>query len=114
MSISAGNRSVFLDLDNCLLSASDERLLALIEEIARTSGDLRSRVNPKYRHDERFSDLCRCLQLDGYLLEYKTLTQTNPSTSDSPPLDDDLLKELKASDLATSDEIVGKINADLV
>lgn len=111
MRISVENGSVLFDLNNCLRSATDEHLLALVEEIARTSGDLRSRVNPKYRHDERFSDLCRCLQLDGYLLEAKTLVQTDPSISDAPPLDDDLLKELKASGLPAAEEIAGKINA---
>ena len=109
--ISVNNRSVLFDLNNCLQSASDEHLLALVQEIARTSGDLRFRVNPKYRYDERFSDLCRCLQLDGYLLEAKILTQTDPSISDAPPLDDDLLKELKTTGLSVADEIAAKINA---
>lgn len=109
--ISIGNGSVLIDLIGCLRSASDEQMLSLVEEIARTNGDLRSRVNPKYRYDERFSDLCRCLQLDGYLLEGKTLTQTDPSIGDAPPLDDDLLQELRASGLSDAEEIAEKINA---
>jgi hypothetical protein len=109
--ISVGNGSALFDLNNCLRSASDEHLLSLLEEIARTSGDLRFRVNPKYRHDERFSDLCRCLQLDGYVLEGKALTQTDPSVGDAPALDDDLLRELKASGLSDAEEIAAKINA---
>jgi len=109
--ISIGNGSVLFDLNNCLRSASDQHLLSLLEEIARTSGDLRSRINPKYRHDERFSDLCRCLQLDGYILEGKVLTQADPSIADAPAIDDDLLKELRASGLSDAKEIAGKINA---
>ena len=109
--ISIENGSMLFDLNNCLRSASDEHLLSLLEEIARTRGDLRSRVNPKYRHDERFSDLCRCLQLDGYLLEDKSLIQTDPSIGDAPALDDDLLHELEASGLLGIEEIAGKINA---
>lgn len=109
--ISVENGSVLSDINNCLRSASEEHLLSLVEEIARTSGDLRSRVNPKYRHDERFSDLCRCLQLDGYLLEGKTLTQIDPSIGDAPPLDDDLLQELRTSGLTVAEEIALKINA---
>ena len=109
--ISVENGNVLFELNNCFRSASDEHLLGLVEEIARTSKDLRSRVNPKYRHDERFSDLCGCLRLDGYLLEAKTVTQTDPSISDAQPLDDDLLEELKASRLQVADEITGKINA---
>ena len=110
MRISIGNGSVLFDLNNCLRSASNEHLLSLVEEIARTSGDLRSRVNPKYRYDERFSDLSRCLQLDGYLLEGKALTQTDPSIGDGPPLNDDLLNELNASGLPDAEKIAGKIN----
>ena len=33
-----------------------ESLLAIVEEIARTQGDLRARINPKYRFKERFED----------------------------------------------------------
>ncbi len=111
ISNSVGNNSLLFDLINCLRSANDEQLLSLVEEIARTSGDLRSRVKPRHRHDERFLDLCRCLQLDGYLLEGKALIQTDPSIGDALSLDDDLIKELKASGLSDSEEIVGKINA---
>lgn len=111
MRISVGVGSVLYDLNNCLRSASDQHLLSLLEEISRTSGDLRARINPRYRHDERFSDLCRCLQLDGYLLEGKALRQIDPSISDAPAIDDDLLKELRASGLSGTEEIAGKINA---
>ena len=109
--ISVEDVRVLTELTECIRSASDETLLSLVEEIARTSGDLRARVNPKYRYDERLTDLCRCLQLDGYLLEDKKLTQTDPSIGDAPSLDDDLLQELKASGLSAAEEIVGKINA---
>lgn len=94
-----------------LNSVNGEEVLSLLEEIVRTSGDLRARVNPKYRYDERFSDLCRCLQLDGYIVEGKNITQTDPSISDAPPLDDDLLQELKFSGLPDAVEIAKKINA---
>jgi hypothetical protein len=98
------------ELNESIRSANDEMLLSLIGEIVRTSGDLRARVNPKYRYDERFTDLCRCLQLDGYLLQEKKLTQTDPSIGDAPSLDDDLLQELKTSRLSDAEEIVEKIN----
>jgi hypothetical protein len=108
--IPAINRQQVSDLTDCLLSANDEGLLSLVDEIARTGGGLRSRVSPKYCYDERFSDLCRCLQLDGYLLEGRKLTQADPSISDAPSLDDDLLLELNASGLSGVEEIVRKIN----
>lgn len=99
------------ELNNCFRSANDEQLLSLVEEIARTDSDLRARVEKKYRHEERFGDLRRCLQLDGYIIENKRLTQTDPSISDAPSLDDDLLNELNASDLSGAEEIVKKINS---
>lgn len=93
-----------------LRSANDEKVLSLLEEIVRTGGDLRVRVSPKYRYDERFSDLCRCLQLDGYIVENKKITSADPSINDAPSLEDDLLEALKKSDLPDSNEIVKKIN----
>lgn len=109
--ISVEDGGLLTALTDCFLSASDEELLSIVEEIARTAGDLRARINQKYRHDERFSDLCRCLQLDGYLVEDKSLLQTDPSISDAPSLDDDLLQELRTSALPNAEEIVKKINA---
>lgn len=105
-----GDGQFLTDVLRSIRNAADATVLSLIEELARTSGDLRSRINPKYRHDERFSDLCRCLQLDGYLIENKELRQTDPSISDAPPLEDDLVEALKASGLPDADTIVKKIN----
>ena len=95
---------------NLPLRGNQEVLLSLIEEIVRTSGDLRARVNPRYRFDERFDDLCRCLQLDGYLIKGRQLIQIDPSINDAPRLDDDLLKELKSSSLPEVDNIIRKID----
>lgn len=98
------------DVLRSLRSAADEKVISLLEEIARTTGDLRARINPKYRYDERFSDLCRCLQLDGYIVENKRIVQTDPSIGDAPPLEDDLIEALKASGLSEADTIAKKIN----
>ncbi|MBF8176059.1 hypothetical protein [Herminiimonas contaminans] len=111
MRISEINPQQVSDLTNCLLSANDKNLLSLVKEVAQTGGDLRSRVSPKYCYDERFSDMCRCLQLDGYFIEGRNITQTDPSISDSPSLDDDLLIELNASGLPDAEEIILKINS---
>ncbi|HVY08416.1 MAG TPA: hypothetical protein VHB46_20765 [Burkholderiales bacterium] len=98
------------DVLRSIRNAADDKVLSLLEEVARTSGDLRSRITPKYRYDERFADLSRCLQLDGYVLEDKKLRQTDPSVRDAPPLEDDLIEALKASGLSASDTIAKKIN----
>lgn len=102
--------TLLADIVNCLRDESDEKLLSLLDEIARTKRDLRTRINPKYRHDERLSDLWRCLQLDGYIIDGATLVQTDPSISDAPPLDDDLILELQASGLPDAEEVIKKIN----
>lgn len=98
-------------LTNSFCTESDEKILAILEEIARTERTLRTRVEPRYIHDERFDDLKRCLQLDGYIIENKVLLQIDPSFSDAIPLDDDLLSELNASDLNDAEEIVTRINS---
>lgn len=110
MQSSVEDERFLTDVLRSLRSAADEKILSLLEEVARTSGDLRSRITPKYRHDERFTDLCRCLQLDGYIIENKRIMQTDPSIGDAPPLEDDLIEALKASALSEADTIAKKIN----
>lgn len=107
---SLGSDQILTDILRSIRNASDDQLLSLLEEVARTCRDLRARINPKYRHDERFSDLSRCLQLDGYAIEDNKLRQTDPSTSDAPPLEDDLIEAVKASGLAEAETIAKKIN----
>lgn len=108
--ISIANGQLLMALMSILRSVSDETVFSILDEITRTSGDLRSRVNPKYRYDERLADLNRCLQLDGYLISDKQLIQADPSISDAPPLDDDLTRELQVSGLPQATEIIRKIN----
>ncbi|MDP1771262.1 MAG: hypothetical protein Q8L15_03190 [Methylobacter sp.] len=98
-------------LKDCLLSESDGNILSLVEEIARTSSSFRGSAPRKGIYDERFDDLYRCLQLDGYEIENKKLIQLDPSISDARPLDDDLLEELKNSGLDEDGAIENKINA---
>ena len=110
MRISVRYENVLYDLANCLRTADNQHLLSLLEEIARTTRDLRSRITPKYSHDERFADLSRCLQLDGYLLKDSVLTQTDPSIADMPAVDDDLIEVLNTSNLLEKKDIIERIN----
>jgi len=107
---SVGDNNLLIDVLRSIRNATDDQVLSLLAEVARTNGDLRARINPKYRFDERFSDLCRCLQLDGYLIEGKEIRQTDPSISDASPLEDDLIDALKASGLTKVETITKKIN----
>lgn len=93
-----------------LRSLDDHTLMLALAEIIATSGDLRARVNPKYRFDERMHDLMQCLLLDGYLVHDKKLIQTDPSIDDAAPLEDDLLEALRNSGAPRAQDIIAKIN----
>ncbi|MEF8708477.1 MAG: hypothetical protein V5B38_06195 [Candidatus Accumulibacter propinquus] len=84
-------------------------VFSMLEEAVRTNGDLRNRVTPRYRFDERYEDLSRCLLLDGYKVEGKVLTPLDPSIADAPPIEDELTKTLQATDLDANRAIAGKL-----
>ena len=98
------------DLARVLQQGTEDQVSSLLDEIARTQGDLRTRVSPKYRFDERFNDLKRCLELDGYRLDPGGLIRLDPSVVGVPPLDDDLKNELNASGLPTAGKILQKLD----
>jgi hypothetical protein len=84
--------------------------LAVLEEVVRTNGDLSNQIKPRYRFTERFDDLKRCLALDGYVVTEREMKPLDPSIVDSAPVEDDLVRALKATDLDASGEIVQKLN----
>ncbi len=90
---------------------SDQVILQVLAELVATSGDLRTRVNRKYRFDERMLDLERCLFLDGYIIEDKKLLQADPSIADAAPMEDDLILGLQKSGAPNAQAIIAKINA---
>jgi len=108
--ISITNGQEICDILDCIRGENEGLLLQVLDEIARTTGSLRSKINPKYIYDERLEDLVRCLQLDGYLLANKTFSQIDPSIGDGEPIEDDLIRELEDSGLTKSNEITQKIN----
>src|SRR4051812_14904348 len=75
----------------------DRTLMQALAEIVATQGDLRARVNPKYRFDERLHDLKQCLLLDGYAVQDAKLVQIDPSIADGAPLEDELVVALQGS-----------------
>src|SRR5690554_2746527 len=107
-SVSYGNE--IHDLLIILRNESDERVLYVLNEIVSTKGYLRSKVSPKYVFDERFNDLERCLQLDGYVINNNAFSQIDPSIGDGEPIEDDLIQALGSSGLLKAAEIIGKIN----
>ena len=109
--ISVEGGDLLRTLTNSIRSQPEEVVLSILDEIIRTGGDLRSRVNPKYRYDERMADLKRCLQLDGHIVSKEGLIPIDPSIDDAPPMDDDLVQALKLSGLPLAEEIIRKINS---
>lgn len=102
--------AVLLAAHNALRSQAElPGTIAVLDEVVRTNGDLRNRVTPRYRFDERYEDLSRCLLLDGYKVEGKRLIPLDPSITDAPPIEDDLTKALLATNLDTSQVIAGKL-----
>lgn len=84
-------------------------LMLVLAEVVATKGDLRARVNPKYRFDERMHDLTQCLLLDGYIVNDTRLVQIDPSIADAGPLEDDLIVALQNSGAPRTQEITAKI-----
>jgi hypothetical protein len=96
-------------LVTCLESGGESEIVNLLSEVARTQWDLRFRVSPKYRYDERFADLQACLQLDGYVLGNGKFTSIDPSVIGSPPLEDDLTREITDSGLPNANDVIYKL-----
>lgn len=96
-------------LSDSTAKATQEQLHALAAEIIRTKGDLRSRVTPRYRHDERFSDLDRCLLLDGYFIKGDELVPQDPTILETPLIEDDLTQALKRCGLPDGPAVVQKL-----
>ncbi len=82
--------------------------MSLLGEIVRTHGGLRYGVSPRYRFDERWSDLVRCLELDGYRVDWESCTiwPLDPTIAAAIPVEDDLSAELKKSGLSEATEVM--------
>lgn len=98
-------------LRNTVLNADDGKIGRLLEELVHTNGDLKYRVSPRYRFNERWQDLTKCLLLDGYRIEGNSLTRVEPFLEGVEPIEDDLTKELQRSCLHTCEEIKNQIIA---
>lgn len=95
-------------LDNLAaeLGGADEgACLAIVEEVCQTHGVLREKITPHYQWDQRFADLDRCLQLDGYRVALDApyayrLQAIEPVIEGTLAAEDALTQELDASGLA--------------
>jgi hypothetical protein len=96
--------SNIIDIKDALLEGSLE---SLIQEIISTQKDLRSRVTPKYKFDERWEDFQKCLLLDGYkITESNSIISIEPTIDGMAATEDDLTLELRNSSLSKKEEII--------
>ena len=101
---------VITAINESIREASQDQIRALISEIIQTKNDLRTAISPESRHDERFSDLERCLSLDGFNITNDDLIPQDPAILDVPPVEDDLTRALQTCGLLNADAIVRKLN----
>ena len=93
------------EISEALSEADQVSIETLVDEVVRTNGDLRNRVSPRYRFDERWSDFEKCLLLDGLKIQNKEIQAIEPVIEGAQPLEDDLTNELQVSGLPSTDEI---------
>jgi hypothetical protein len=106
----AGVRGVHSILE-CLQASSPAHVREVLGEVCRSTRTLRNGVSPKYLYDERWTDLLRCLLLDGYHItgDYSSgyvVVTLDPTIEAVGPLDDDLTAELTRSNLRDRLEVI--------
>lgn len=86
-------------------------VMSLLSEVVATQSELRQRLTPRYVFDERFRDLVQCLRLDGYeVTQARALVRLDPTLVEAPPVEDDLVRSLLASQAPSRADIVRKVN----
>ena len=93
-------------LKEVIVPASTSQLEGLVQELARTRASMRTGVSPRYRFDERWTDLRLCLELDGYAkerdeyaMEQDRFVPIEPNIEGVVAVEDELTKELRRSGL---------------
>jgi hypothetical protein len=97
------------EISEVLSEADHDSIEYLIDELIRTNGDLRNRIKPHYRFDERWNDFLKCLLLDGFKVEEKTIRRLEPVIESTEAVEDDLTNELDSSSLGSSSEVIQHI-----
>lgn len=90
--------------------SSSNSLDSLISELISTKQDLRSRISPKYKFDERWNDFEKCLFLDGYKIENNILISIEPNIDGVIPLEDDFTIEINSSTFLKKEDVKRLIN----
>ncbi|MBD9361205.1 hypothetical protein EBB_11815 [Methylomonas sp. EbB] len=103
----------YINLENikgALLGVADDKISCLISEVVITKKALRDRkTSTATAFDERWEDFESCLMLDGYRVERNRIIKIEPFIESSEPIEDDLAKELRRTNLPSSEEIIDLI-----
>ena len=102
-------------LKDVVVQASASQLEGLVQELARTQYSMRIGISPRYRFDERWTDLRLCLELDGYAwkrdrdefgIEQDRFVSIEPNIEGAATVEDELTGELRRSGLPDVEGIV--------
>ena len=100
-------------LRDVIVPASASQLDGLVQELARTRDSMRTGISPRYRFDERWTDLRLCLELDGYAwerdefgIERHRFVPIEPNIEGVATVEDALTGELRRSGLPDVERIV--------
>ncbi|KLE05431.1 hypothetical protein [Aliarcobacter butzleri] len=89
---------------------SSNSLDSLIPELISTKQDLRSRISPRYKFDERWNDFEKCLFLDGYKIENNILISIEANIDGVIALEDDFTIEINNSTFSKKEDVKRLIN----
>ncbi|TBY68960.1 hypothetical protein E0H51_31625 [Rhizobium leguminosarum bv. viciae] len=105
--------SLLRAITDAILAAAPSQVWELAQELARTRQSIRHTVSPKSLFDERWDDFTLCMKLDGiglvvddYGREIGPFVPIEPTIEGSPPVEDDLSRELRLSQLPASGEVL--------
>lgn len=101
---------------DAIMSAKVDAVSGLLQEVARTQKTFRAETNPRYKFDERWDDLTKCLELDGFVLDGEEKPQF---VSFDPELvvpgavavEDELTRQIRVSELTAADDIIKLLEA---
>ncbi|MCE5271143.1 hypothetical protein LLH00_07655 [bacterium] len=100
------NIDVFGDVFSKIKNADFECLMLVVQETVNKKNSLRTEVQPRYKFDEQWADLEKCLMLDGYRFENGDVVRFDPDLGESAFCEDDLYKEIENSGLSANREII--------
>jgi hypothetical protein len=97
-------------LRDTLVQTQPEKVMDVVSEITRLAGSYRVNAPVKWRYQQHWDDLARCLMLDGYLIQgsYNSryeIVAIDPTIHASAPIEDDLTSELDQSRLDAAEEV---------